>query len=344
MSTPEPQGPTPDSEPTPLYREAAVRPGTAWRTAVATIKSGLLRRPVVLLVAFGIFMVLPMIGGTPWLSAVPQAIVGTLVVLVLSTGLAWLRVRRWYRTGSVWRAGIGPAGLRLVFPDNDLTLPASGIRRVRPENGLLVLTIGPRSLQLGLPEGLFSVTEIEELIARGEHETPPIEPIAATSATVAGLESGVSRRETVITPEFVQAVRTSLIRLELSRPLSLFMLAFALYQWYRVLSLGDSMSLLIAGMATLTLGGLLAIPAIQGRRLYRPGETIGAGVQDGRLSVRLGDRVIDQETSVVRKVRPVSAGVALQMANGSVAVLPPGLLTDEELVELANARRAARGR
>lgn len=342
----------PDSAPPiPLTREATVPPGAAWRACLATIRTGLLRRPVALLLAFGIFLALPLAGGTAWPGALLQAVVGTIIVLLLSVGLAWLRVRRWYPAGSTWRGGLDATGLRLSFPSNDLALPAHAVRAVRPDRGLLMLSIGPRALQLAVPDGLFTMAELEALIARGAAGAP-----AATGAVAeAGSRNGdepslvptdadIPRRETVVTPEQGQTIPKTLTRLELSRPLSVFLLLFALYQAYRAIAFGDTLSILIAVMASISWVALALAPLLQGRRLYQSGTTIGAGLRGGKLSVRLGDRVIEHPATAVRKVVPLRDGVALRLTDGGVLFLPPGLLTDDELAELAAARGASRRR
>lgn len=381
MSTP--ASPMPSAA-IPLTHQTIVPRGAAWQVSRSTIRTGLLRRPFALIVAFVVFVVLGMLGGTEAPRAVLQALIGCAVVIVLSLGLAWLRVRRWYRAGATWRGGIGQADLRIVFPDNDLTLPAAEIRQVRLEPGLMMLSIGPRALQLGLPEGLFTPVDVEAAVARAqqlaadaaqagpppadplvdpsidasadpsgdaaaeraEHdaqsESPglPAEPVAATPPTpVAG-----QRRDTVITGELARSIPRTLSRLELSRPLSLFLLVFALFQLYRGVAYADSLSLLIAGMAGLSWVALGFAPYLQGRRLYQEGMAIGAGVGGGRLSVRLGERLIDEDVAVVRKVVRVREGFALRLANGGVLIVPAGLLSDEQVVVLATARATRRRR
>lgn len=347
-------GTTPEAgpPPIPLTREATVPPGAAWRACLATIWAGLLRRPVVLLLAFAIFLALPLVGGTPWPGALLQAVVGTCIVLLLSVGLAWLRVRRWYPAGGTWRGGLDANGLRLSFPSSDLALPAHAIRGVRPDRGLLMLSIGPRALQLGVPEGLFTTAELEALIARGEAgpAASPSAPITQGASLTGDLVTAdtatpqVPRRETRLTQEQGRSIPKTLSRLELSRPLSVFLLLFALYQAYRAIAFGDTLSILIAVMASISWVGLALAPFLQGRRLYQPGTTIGAGLRDGRLSVRLGDRVVEHQASAVRKVVTGRDGVALRLADGGVLFLPTGLLTDDELTELAAARGSGRRR
>lgn len=349
--------PDPGPPPIPLTREAAVLRGAAWRAGLATIRSGLVRRPVALLLAFAIFLALPLIGGLQWPAALFQATVGTAVVLFLSVGLAWLRVRRWYPAGSTWRGGLDANGLRLSFPGNDLSLPNSAVRAVRVERDLVMLSIGPRALQLGIPQGLFTVAEIEALITRGEQAAAAgaAEEDAGTHGQVASADGTVAdpgvggpatgsipRRETVISEETARTIPKALARLELSRPLSVFLLLFALYQSYRAVTFGDTLSTVIAVMASVSWLGLAIAPFLQGRRLYQPGMTIGAGLRNGTLSVRLGDRIVEHQASTVRKVVPLRDGVALRLADGGVLILPTGLLTDEERTELANARASRR--
>ncbi|MBK7720845.1 MAG: hypothetical protein IPI32_01100 [Austwickia sp.] len=359
--SPEPASPEPVSvEPVspvsaevPLTREALVPAGAAWRACLATIRTGVLRRPVVLVVAFAIFLALPLLGGTPWPWAALQAVIGTVIVLVLSVGLAWLRVRRWYVAGSRWQGGLGATGLRLAFPNNDLTLPASAIRGVHQDRDLLLLTVGPRSLQLALPQELFTVAEVEELIARGAQPPAPGVP-TQTSGTPAdgsaGLATGpvvVPRRQVPLSEEFAQSIPKTLARLELTRPLSMFLLIFGLYQGFRAISVGDTLSLLIAVMAAVSWVGLAIAPYLQGRRLYQPGLIIGAGLGEGKLAVSLGDKVVEHDATVVRKVLAVPGGVALRLADGGVLVFPEGLLSQEQLAELtqlAATKRSRRGR
>ncbi len=345
---PEPTASVPN--PISLTRQAAVPRGAAWRACLATIRMGLLRRPVALLLAFAIFLALPLINGTSWPSAVVQASVGTVIVLALSVGLAWLRVRRWYPAGSIWQGGLGASELRMVFDKNDLTLSATSLRSVRAAGDLLMLTVGPRSLQLAVPHGLFAQHEVEELIARGATSTAEgsnsSDSVDATAPPRlgAGAAAGSSRREVVLTPELAQSIPKTLARLELSRPLSVFLLLFALYQGYRAVTLSDTLSLVIAAMASLSWVALAVAPFRQGRRLYQPGTTVGAGMRDGRLSVRLGEKVTEHDAATIRKVVPVALGVALRLSDGGVLILPRGLLTDDELQELANARQAKRAR
>lgn len=339
--TPDDDGPGPVAEPIPLTREATIDRGFAWRACLGTIRAGLLRRPVVPLVAFGIFLALPLASGMAWPGAVVQACVGTVIVLLLSVGLAWLRVRRWYPAGSAWKAGVDERGLRLAFPDHDLTLPATAIRSVRPIGDLVILTVGPRALQLAVPERLVTLPELHALMDRAAEA--PVGDAIRTDLTAAGSAATaprrpIPRREALVTPELARSIPRTLAKLELRRPLAILLLVFMAYQAYAAVATRQPLTIGLATLAGIMWLALALAPYLQGRRFYPPGTTIGAGVRDGTLSVSLADRVVEHDVSSVRGVISVPEGIAVRLANGGVLLLPAGLLTDAEVAELASTR------